>query len=95
MTTFRLHLYNAAPTAIADGTAFDLPAGDRAKYLGYINLAAPVDLGATLWSQNDSANFNGKLADSSTTLYGILETIGAFTPSAQTVKKVTLYILGV
>lgn len=89
MDKFTLHLYDAVPTVIADNTAYDLPAGDRAKYLGYISLAKPVDIGATLWSQNDEINFVGKLT--ATTLYGILATDGAYTPSAEDVFKVTIY----
>lgn len=95
MSTFKLHLYDAAPTAIADNAAFDLPEADRAKYLGYITLAAPIDLGATLWSQNDNLNFNGKLSSAGTTLYGIMTTDGAYTPTSECVKKITLYVVGV
>lgn len=92
MSTFRLHLYDSEPTAIADNAAYDLPSGDRTKYLGNITLNTPSDLGSTLWSQTDNINFNGKLATSSSTLYGLLETTGAYTPTAETVKKVTLFI---
>lgn len=95
MNAFRLHLFNVAPTAIADNTAWALADADRSKYLGYISLDAPVDMGGTLWSQTQNINFVGKLAAGSTTLYGMLETVGAYTPSAQTVKKITLNILGV
>lgn len=95
MAGFRLHLYDATPTAIADNSAYDLAAGDRNKYLGNIILGAPVDLGSTLWGQNDGLNFSGKLAAGSTSIYGILETLGAFTPTAQTVKVITLYTVGV
>lgn len=90
MGTFRLHLYNAAPTVIADGTAYDLPSGDRSKYLGYITLPTPVDLGATLWSQVDNLNMKVKCASGSKTLYGILETVAGYTPTAQVVKTITL-----
>jgi len=94
-TGFRLHLYNAAPTAIADNAAYNLPSGDRAKYLGYITFPAPIDLGATIWSQDDGINFVRKLASDSAKLYGMLETIGAYTPSSQDVFTVTLDIAGV
>ena len=90
MTDFRLHLYSAAPTAIADKAAYNLPAGDRAKYLGYVTIPVPADLGDTLFSRVDGLCFKTKLADASTTLYGILETRAAFTPSAQTAKTVTI-----
>ena len=90
ITTFLLHLYDAAPTVIADNAAFDLPAGDRAKYLGNITLAAPTDLGATIWSQN-AIDFTGKLASGSTALYGILQTTGGWTPAAEVVFNLTMY----
>lgn len=95
MDVFRLHLYNAAPTAIADNTAFNLPAGDRAKYLGNITITLPVDLGATLWANVDNLSFKRDLAVGSTSLYGILETVGGYTPTAQAVKKVTLHLKNV
>ena len=93
MSNFRLHLYNAAPTAIADNAAYNLPSGDRAKYLGYVTLSTPVDLGDTLYSEDDNLNFTAKLAG--TSLYGILATTAGYTPSANTVKTVTLNITGV
>ena len=94
MTSFRLHLFNAAPTAITDNLAMNLIAADRAKYLGYIDLVTPVDLGDTLWSQNDNLNFKSKLA-ASTSIYGVLETRTAYTPAALTVKKVELKVVEV
>jgi len=95
MAGFRLHLYNAAPTAIADNAAFNLPSGDRTKYLGYITMSTPVDFGDTLVAVDDNMNFSGKCADGSTTIYGMLETLGAYTPAASTVKTVTLNAVGV
>lgn len=95
MTGFRLHLYDAAPTAIADNAAYNLPAADRGKYLGYITLSTIRDLGDTVFVEEDNLNFTGKLASGSADLYGILETVGAFTPSSATVYTVTLNIAGV
>ena len=95
MGGFRLHLYDAEPTAIADNAAFNVAAADRSKYIGYIQLAAPADIGDTLWSQNDGINMNGKLAAASTSLYGILTTDNAYTPSNLAVKTVTIYAVGV
>ncbi|NPV90100.1 MAG: hypothetical protein HPY50_04900 [Firmicutes bacterium] len=95
MSTFRLHLYNSASTAIADNTAYNLPAVDRVNYLGFITLSTPIDLGETLWSQDDNIRFTGKLAASSTTLYGILQTVSGFTPTSATVKTITLNVAGV
>lgn len=95
MAGFRLHLYNAAPTAIADNAVYNLPSADRAKYLGYITILTTRDIGDTVWVQDDNLNATGKLAAGSTTLYGILETIGAYTPTASTVKTITLNIAAV
>lgn len=81
MTTFRLHMYNVTPpSALADNTAWDLPAGDRASYLGYIDLGTPVDVGSTLTVQTDVLNRQIKL--SGTSLFGYLVTTGGFTPAA-------------
>lgn len=94
MGGFRLHLFTAAPTAIADNAAFNLAAADRDNYLGSIELDTPTDLGDTLYVQKDNINMKRKLATDSTTLYGVLQTINAFTPSSQTVKTVKLHIVG-
>lgn len=91
MSSFRLHLYNAAPTALADNAAFNLIAADRDKYLGFIEIGTPVDLGDTIYSRNDNTNFKVKLASASSTLYGVLQTVGGFTPTAQAVKTISLH----
>jgi hypothetical protein len=93
MSSFRLHLYNAAPTAIADNVAFNLISADRAKYMGYIDVDTIVDMGDTLWGQVDNVNLLCKTL--STTIYGVLETKGAFTPSSGTIKTVSLKVVGV
>ena len=95
ISTFRLHLYNAAPTAIADNAAFNLIAADRAKYLGYVDISSPIDVGDTLWSQDNGIGTIVKLAANSTTLYGVLQTVAAYTPTALVVKTVTLHNVGV
>ena len=95
MSSYRLHLYNAAPTAIVDNAAYNLPSGDRAKYLGYVEISGVLDIGDTLWAQATGVNFVDKLDAGSTSLYGILQTVSAFTPTAQTVKTVILNISAV
>lgn len=90
---FRLHLYNQAPTAIVDNAAFNLPSGDRSKYLGYIEFETPEDLGDTLWSRVNNINMQAEL--STTSLFGILETRSAFTPSSGAEKELTLHVLEV
>lgn len=93
MSSLRLHLYNSAPTAIADNTAFNLPSADRSKYLGYVDIDTPLDLGDTLYIEN--LNINKQVKTVTTSIFGILQTIGAYTPSSQTVNTVTLHTLGV
>lgn len=88
---FRLHLYNASPAAIVDGAAFNLPSGDRSKYLGFIPILTPTVLGDTQWSQNN-VSFSSKLASGSSSLYFYLETLGAWTPSSGLVIKPVLTI---
>lgn len=88
--TFRVHLYDAAPTAINDNAAYDLPSGDRTKYLGYVDIPPPSDLGATLWGQDDTVRKQLKLASASTSLYAIVEQLGAYTPTSAAVYTITL-----
>jgi hypothetical protein len=92
MTSFRLHLYSAAPpSAYADNVAWDLLAGDRPYYLGYIDLGSPVDLGSTLYVQQTGLDYDFLLT--SPDLYGYLVTNGTYTPTASAVKIITLYAL--
>jgi hypothetical protein len=94
MTSFRLHLYNVTPpSALGDNAAWDLPSGDRASYLGYVDLGAPVDVGSTLYVQQTGLDYDF-LVDGTTSLFGYLVTNGAFTPGASTVKVITLYAMG-
>ena len=87
MGAFRVHLYSASPTAIADNAAFDLTSGERDTYMGYADLPAPQDLGSSIYTQTDYPGRLIKLAAASTTLFAELETRGAYTPvSASTVS---------
>lgn len=88
MSGFRLHLFTQAPTAIADNLAFNVIAADRDKYLGYVPIGLPSKLGDTLFSQEIDVNMRVVLVTD--TLYGVLETVGAFTPTASIVKTITL-----
>lgn len=82
MTSFRLHLYNVTPpSALADNAAWDLPADDRAGYLGYIDLGSPADVGATVFVQVDQVNKQVRLRGGYS-LFGYLVTNGGFTPAA-------------
>lgn len=89
MGAFRLHIYSASPTAIADNAPFDLVSGDRASYLGYIDLSTPQDLGSSLYTQVDYPGRLVKLGAATTSLFIQIETRGAYTPvSASTVTLI-------
>jgi hypothetical protein len=93
MTTFRLHLYSSAPTAITDNLAFNIIDADRSKYLGYIEFDTPVDLGDNiLWTQKENINMVRKLA--STSVFGCLQTVTGFTPTSGCLKEIGLCVLG-
>jgi hypothetical protein len=95
MTSFRLHLYDVTPpSALADNAPWDLPSGDRASYLGYIDLGSLVNVGSTLYVQADQINKQVRLrADHA--LHGYLVTNGAYTPTSQAVKAVELHAVAV
>lgn len=88
MTSFRLYLYKTTPaSALADNAAFDLPAGDRVSYIGYIDIGTPTDIGSTLFCQLSQANYKIGQTEG---LFGYLVTNGAYTPAASTVYTVEI-----
>jgi hypothetical protein len=94
MTSFRLHLYNSAPpSALGDNASWALPSGDRASYLGYVDLGSPSSQGGTLYVQSTGLDVDVVLG-ATTSLFGYLTTIGGYTPTASVVKVVTLYAMG-
>jgi hypothetical protein len=92
-TGYRLHLYNEAPTAIADDAAFNVPSADLAKYIGWIDIPTLTDVGDSCVTNYDNINFTAKLAG--TGLYGILQCIGAETPAANAVFTILLNTVAV
>lgn len=87
---FRLELYNASPTAIADNAAWDLVSGDRTKHLGSIDFDALSDKGSTLKIDMDKIN-KAFMAGGSRSLFAILVASGGFTPAGNSeVLVVTL-----
>jgi hypothetical protein len=76
----RLHLFNALPLAaeveMDDNIAFNIKtAAGAAKYAGYIDLPAMIDLGALpAYAQADQINFMVDPANGSD-LYGVLQTL--------------------
>lgn len=92
-TSYRLYLYSVTPpSALGDNAAWDLPSGDRASYMGYIDLGTVVDLGSTLYVQTSGINLKRTLASGS--LFAYLVTNGAYTPQSATVHKITLHAVG-
>lgn len=90
-TSYRLYLYGLSPaSALGDNAAFDLPAGDRADFRGYVDLGTPVDLGSTLYVETNIVNKEIGLTAGQTSIYGYLVTNGGYTPSASRVYKITL-----
>ena len=95
MAAFTLQLYSVTPpSAYADAATWDLPSGDRASYLGAINLWTPVDLGSTLYVKVTGLN-EQYVIPSGGALYAYLVTTGAYTPTAQAVYTVKLKAIGV
>lgn len=95
MTTCRLYLYSVTPpSAFADNGAWDLPSGDRASFLGYVDLGQLVDLGSTLFVQTDNVNKAIQLSGSAN-VFAYLVTNAGFTPAGNSeVLKVRLQLLG-
>ena len=96
-TSYRLYLYNVTPpSAHADNDAWDLPSGDRAAFLGYVDLGTPVDIGSTLWVETHGINKQINVASSVNggSVWGELVTVGAFTATAAA-RKVTLHAVPV
>lgn len=80
-TAWRLYLYSVTPpSALADDAVFDLPSGDRASFLGYVDLSTAVDLGSTQWVETSQINKQIKLAG--TGVFGYLVNLSAVTPAA-------------
>lgn len=91
MEGFRIALFESSPTAINDNSPFDVVNGDKDKFLGYIDLPTPNDLGSRLWTQIDGINMHVQM--SGTSIYAQLVTKGAYTPSSGDVFKVYLSMM--
>lgn len=80
-TAWRVYLYNVTPpSATADDGVWDLPSGDQASFLGYIDLGTAVDLGSTQWVESHAINKAVKL--SGTSVFGYLVNLTTVTPAA-------------
>jgi hypothetical protein len=80
-TTWQVHLYDVTPpSALADNAVFDVPAGDRASYLGFFTIAQTTDTGATQWAASDNAGKQIKLRG--TSVFAYLVAVSAITTEA-------------
>jgi hypothetical protein len=82
---FRLHLFNASPTAINDNAAYTLLWANRAERIGYIDFTACQTEGSgsdAANSQNDSVRLPFVAGAGNRTIYGLLESLDAFTPAS-------------
>lgn len=82
-SAWRLYLYNVTPpSAYADDAAWDLPSGDRASFLGYVDLGTAVDLGSTQWVEVGGGAINKQIKLSGTGVFGYLVNLTTLTPAA-------------
>lgn len=92
-TAWRLYLFGVTPpSALADDAAFVFPAGDRASFLGFVDLGTAVDLVDTQYVEANGINKQVKLAG--TSLFAYLVNLTTLTPAA-VAHKVTLHSVGV
>jgi hypothetical protein len=89
---YSLNLYSVTPpSAHADNAVWDVPAGDRASYLGTLSLGTPADIGSSLWVEQNGVLKMIKVPASPNggSIFGELVTVGGFTPTAAA-RTVTL-----
>jgi hypothetical protein len=89
MTSFTLHLFSSAPTAIADNTAWTLKAVDADKYLGSIKIV-PEDKGEVLIKWEDSVNMKRKLISGASSVFAQLVTDAGWAPTSEDVIELQL-----
>jgi hypothetical protein len=93
MTYFELALYSVTPpSALVDNNPFDLVSGDRASFLGIINLGSPADRGSTLYIEQNG--INKQIHPASSSVFGYLITGGAWTPTSGINFAVDLFSAG-
>lgn len=91
VTAWRVYLFSITPpSALADDAAFVLASGDRASFLGYVDIGTAVDLVDTQWVETHVANKQIKLAG--TDAWGYLVNLTTLTPAA-VAHTVTLHAM--
>jgi hypothetical protein len=86
-TSYTLHLYSVTPpSGLADEATWDLPSGDRASYLGFVNLGTPVDVGSTLYVEQ--SGINKQITAASTSIFAYLVTVGTYAATSGAVHRI-------
>lgn len=92
-TAWRVYLFNVTPpSALADGDAFVLASGDRASFLGFVDLGTALDIGDTQWVEVHGVNKQILLSGDS--VFGYLVNLTTLTPAA-VAHTVTLHATGI
>lgn len=91
MAGFTVRLFNASPTAVADAGTWDIPSGDRGKYIGKVSMGTPVKEGSTLFIENDG--INKQITLPTTTLYVEMQTAGGYLATTSAVKHLTIHTM--
>lgn len=93
MAGFRVHLYSSSPTAIADNAAYTFTSSDATAWQDSYDLGTPAVRGSMLRAQ---AYYQGgimKLQSASSSMYAVLETLGAYTPASGTAHTLRVKVL--
>jgi hypothetical protein len=92
VAAYRLHLFNAAPTYIADNAAYIPTLASLVNRIGYIDFPAAASHGTSLAASQVSGDvvLAGAVASGANALYGILEARTIFTPANAQNFRITL-----
>jgi hypothetical protein len=82
MTTLKLHLFNASPTAILENAPFALLAADRTRYLAQLDLPAVVAVGGGFVRSVVEVANERSIVLTGTSVFGLLVTDSAVTSPA-------------
>lgn len=90
--SFRLYLYNTAPTAIADNSAWTVLYADREKLIGYVDvtMVGPASGAGAVGFANVDIPFQA--AAGSKAIYGVLVATAAYTPASAETFAVSLTV---
>lgn len=90
MGAFRLHLFSSLPSGLSDNGTFSVTSASISSYQGFVEILSPIALGDHIYRQNETANLQASLASGNSTIYGVLQTINAWTPASGTSVRVEI-----